>query len=53
MGNPAGVKRDLEGLEHRRFRAYTLLKEGMSEAEVERWLGPNLNYEAAGDKVAG
>ena len=28
-------------------------RKGMSEAEVERWLWPNLNYDAAGDKVAG
>ena len=39
MGNPAGVKRDFEGLEHRRFRAYTLLKDGLSEAEVARQVG--------------
>ncbi len=26
-------------------------RKGMSEAEVERWLGPNLNYDPAGSKV--
>lgn len=39
MGNPAGVKRDFERLEQRRFRAYTLLKEGLSQAEVARHVG--------------
>lgn len=39
MGNPAGVKRDFEALEQRRFRAYTLLKRGVSEAEVARKVG--------------
>ena len=39
MGNPAGVKRDFEALEERRFRAYTLLKRGVSEAEVARKVG--------------
>lgn len=39
MGNPAGVKRDFEGLEQRRFRAYGLLKQGQSEAEVARQVG--------------
>ncbi len=27
------------------------LRNGMSEAEVERWLGPNLNYDTASNKV--
>lgn len=39
MGNPAGVKRDFAALEERRFRAYTLLKRGVSEAEVARQVG--------------
>jgi transposase len=39
MGNPAGVKRDFEALEDRRFRAYELLKRGLSEAEVARQVG--------------
>jgi hypothetical protein len=34
MGNPAGVKRDFEALERRRFEAFRLLKQGLSEAQV-------------------
>ena len=36
MGNPAGVKRDFDALEDRRFEAFRLLKKGLSEAEVAR-----------------
>lgn len=39
MGNPAGVKRDFDALERRRFRAFGLLKIGLSEAEVARQVG--------------
>jgi transposase len=39
MGNPAGVKRDFEALEKRRFEAFRLLKNGLSEAEVARQVG--------------
>jgi transposase len=39
MGNPAGVKRDFEALEKRRFEAFGLLKKGLSEAEVARQVG--------------
>lgn len=39
MGNPAGVKRDFEALESRRFSAFRLLKKGLSEAEVARQVG--------------
>jgi transposase len=39
MGNPAGVKRDFEELEERRLRAHSLLKAGLSDAEVARQLG--------------
>ena len=39
MGNPAGVKRDFDGLERRRFKAFGLLKKGLSEAEVARQVG--------------
>lgn len=39
MGNPAGVKRDFEALEKRRFKAFGLLKRGLSEAEVARQVG--------------
>lgn len=39
MGNPAGVKRDFEALERRRFKAFGLLEKGMSEAEVARQVG--------------
>ena len=36
MGNPAGVKRNFDVLEKRRFRAFGLLKQGLCEAEVAR-----------------
>ena len=39
MGNPAGVQRDFDALESRRFRACDLLKKGLSEAEVGRQVG--------------
>jgi transposase len=39
MGNPAGVKRDFEALEKRRFSAFRLLAKGVSEAEVARQVG--------------
>ena|SRR5918994_204162 len=39
MGNPAGVKRDFDALERRRFGALRLLKKGLSEAEVARQVG--------------
>src|ERR1700736_2207499 len=39
MGNPAGVKRDFEGLERRRMAAAKLLQQGVSQSEVARRLG--------------
>lgn len=39
MGNPAGVKRDFDALEKRRFKAFGLLRKGLSEAEVARQVG--------------
>lgn len=39
MGNPAGVKRDFDALERRRFKAFALLKKGLSESEVARQVG--------------
>lgn len=39
MGNPAGVKRDFDALEQRRFAAFGLLEKGLSEAEVARQVG--------------
>lgn len=39
MGNPAGVKRNFEALERRRFRAYELLHQGVSQSEVARRVG--------------
>jgi transposase len=38
MGNPAGVKRDFDTLEQRRFEAFALLKRGVHQAEVARRL---------------
>src|SRR5437016_14537338 len=39
MGNPVGMRRDFDALEARRFKAATLLKQGLSEAEVARQVG--------------
>src|SRR5271170_6482310 len=39
MGNPAGVRRDFEGLQRRRMAAAKLLEQGVSQAEVARRLG--------------
>jgi transposase len=36
MGNPAGVRRDFDGLEVRRLRAADLLRQGIHQAEVAR-----------------
>ena len=36
MGNPAGVRRDFEALEKRRFQAIRLLDEGLNQSEVAR-----------------
>src|ERR1700730_15054593 len=36
MGNPAGVKRDFEGLERRRMAAAKLVQQGVSKAEGAR-----------------
>ena len=39
MGNPAGVKRDFNALEKRRFAAVKLLEAGVHQSEVARRLG--------------
>ena len=39
MGNPAGVRRDFEGLEQRRREAAELLRQGTHPAEVARRVG--------------
>ncbi len=39
MGNPAGVRRDFDGLERRRIQAGRLLEQGVSQSEVARRLG--------------
>jgi len=36
MGNPAGVRRDLAGLEARRMAAARLLRQGVSQSRVAR-----------------
>ena len=36
MGNPAGVRRDFDALEKRRFQALSLLDEGLSQSDVAR-----------------
>src|ERR1035437_8719008 len=38
MGNPAGVKRDFDALERRRFQALRLLRQGLNQSEVARRL---------------
>jgi transposase len=39
MGNPAGVRRDFQGLEQRRLRAARLLNKGVHQSEVARQVG--------------
>jgi transposase len=39
MGNPAGVRRDFDALEERRWQAARLLKRGLPQAEVARQVG--------------
>jgi len=39
MGHPAGMKRDFAAMEKRRLEAATLLRQGLSEAEVARRVG--------------
>src|ERR1035441_10213177 len=36
MGNPAGVRRDFEALERRRFQAMRLLDQGLNQSEIAR-----------------
>jgi len=48
MGNPAGVRRDFERLEERRFKAFGLLKKGLSEAEVARQVAYTASRSIAG-----
>jgi transposase len=36
MGNPAGVRRDFEALEKRRFQAIRLLDKGLNQSEIAR-----------------
>jgi hypothetical protein len=36
MGNPAGVPRDFEALEKRRFQAMQMLERGLRQAEIAR-----------------
>src|SRR5580704_17000554 len=38
MGNPAGVRRDFEALEKRRFQAIQMLERGLRQAEIARQL---------------
>src|ERR1700686_4110043 len=38
MGNPAGVPRDFEALEKRRFQAIQMLQRGLSQSEIARQL---------------
>ena len=38
MGNPAGVPRDFEALEKRRFEAIQMLERGLSQSEIARQL---------------
>jgi transposase len=38
MGNPAGVRRDFDALERRRFQALRLLRQGLNQSEVARRL---------------
>jgi transposase len=38
MGNPAGVRRDFEALEKRRFQAIQMLQRGLGQSEIARQL---------------
>ena len=38
MGNPAGVQRDFDALEKRRFQAIRLLEQGLNQSEIARRL---------------
>jgi transposase len=38
MGNPAGVRRDFDALEKRRFEAIRLVEQGVNQLEVARRL---------------
>jgi transposase len=38
MGNPAGVPRDFDALEKRRFQAIQMLERGLSQSEIARQL---------------
>ena len=38
MGNPAGVPRDFDALEKRRFQAIQMLERGLQQAEIARRL---------------
>src|SRR5260370_40870672 len=38
MGNPAGVPRDFEALEKRRFQAIQMFQRGLRQAEIARQL---------------
>src|SRR3989442_15344868 len=38
MGNPAGVPRDFDALEKRRFQALQLLERGLNQSEIARQL---------------
>jgi len=38
MGNPAGVRRDFDALERRRFQGLRLLRQGLNQSEVARRL---------------
>jgi transposase len=38
MGNPAGVPRDFDALEKRRFQAMQMLERGLSQSEIARQL---------------
>src|ERR1700688_1618851 len=38
MGNPAGVRRDFDALERRRFQALRLVRQGLNQSEVARRL---------------
>lgn|SRR5579862_906790 len=52
MGNPAGVKRNFEALEKRRFQAFKLLKAGWSQAEVSRRVGVHRQSVSRWDRAA-
>jgi hypothetical protein len=56
MGNPAGVRRDFDALERRRFQGLRLLRQGLNQSEVavgRATNDPDLEAEGQVEKIGG